>query len=190
MLLFGCSDCKHILGSLTFFSSCFWASLLANFFTCSNTALLAALMEFLVLSPSCFIILAMAFTVSAPGLLWTKHQSLLLFQAPTQLGSTRCTAQILHHAKALFVQPACQHRLPTTSLGSAYRCCRYITECVLANHSLCYCMWGPCSTKRKESDSAGMHTLVLAQESLGLPHEDSASEGNLEWPSQYTAEPA
>ncbi len=138
MLLFGCSDCNHILGSLTFFSSCFWASLLANFFTCSNAALLAALMEFLVLSPSCFIILAMAFTVSAPGLLWTKHQIL------TSVSSFR-HYQVAHAARrksctmprrCLCSQRVCTGSQQTTSLGSAYRCCRYITECVLATHSL------------------------------------------------------
>ena len=54
---------------LTFFSSWRWASLLGILFTCSRAALLAALMAILVPSPSCLIILPMAFTVSASGLL-------------------------------------------------------------------------------------------------------------------------
>lgn len=55
----------------TFFSSWRWASLLASFLTCSKAALLADLIAVLVLSPSCLIILPIAFTVSAFGLLWT-----------------------------------------------------------------------------------------------------------------------
>ena len=53
----------------TFFSSWRWASLLASFLTCSKAALLADLIAVLVLSPSCLIILPIAFTVSAFGLL-------------------------------------------------------------------------------------------------------------------------